>query len=190
MSHFEYVMTLASFVIAFGVARLLGGWARQYALRKRTPSYLLQVAVSVLLLVALLQNAWSFWFARVVTWTFGTFLLMLTSQLALVGAASLIHPPDSYTSGMRDYYFEVRKAVFGLCAVWVVLGGMLDYIYINSLSSALPLDVMFTFRAMGLLIFLYLAWSNRAAHHWVGMAALALLQVGWVLIVSNKPADL
>jgi len=117
MSHFEYVMTLASFVIAFGVARLLGGWARQYALRNRVPVYPLQVAVSVLLLVALLQNAWAFWIGRDVTWTFGAFLLMLTSQLALVGAASLIHPPESYTSGMQNYYFEVQKALFGLCAV-------------------------------------------------------------------------
>lgn len=187
MSHFEYVMTLASFVIAFGVARLLGGWARQYALRNRTPSYLLQVAVSALLLVALLQNAWAFWFARAITWTFTAFLLMLVSQLALVGAATLIHPPESYTSSIRDYYFEVRKAVFGLCAVWVVLGGILDYIFIDSLPGDLPLGVMFAFRAMALFIFFYLAWSDRAAHHWVGIAALVMIQAGWVLLVSNNP---
>jgi len=24
-------------------------------------------------------------------------------------------------SGMREYHFEVRKAVFGLCAAWIVL---------------------------------------------------------------------
>jgi len=138
------------------------------------------------LLVALLQNAWAFWFARDIAWTFGTFLLMLASQLALVGAATLIHPPDSYTSGLRDYYFEVREAVFGLCAVWIVLGGILDYVYINSLSSELPFGVMFAFRAMGLLIFSYLAWSDRVAHHWVGIGALVMLQVGWVLTVSNN----
>jgi len=59
MSYFEYVMMLASFVIAFGVARLLGGWAKQYALCKRIPFQPLRVAVSVPLLVALLQNAWA-----------------------------------------------------------------------------------------------------------------------------------
>ena len=190
MSHFEYVMTLASFVIAFGVARLLGGWARQYALRHQTPSYLLQVAVSVLLLVALLQNAWAFWFARVITGTFATFLLMLTSQLALVGAASLIHAPDGYTSGMRDYYFEVRKAVFGLCAVWVVLGGILDYVYIDALPGVLSFGIMFAFRVMGLLIFLYMAWSDSAAQHWAGITALSMLQVGWVLTVSENAGAL
>jgi len=186
MSHFEYVMMLASFVIAFGVARLLGGWARQYAFRSRSRAYPLQVAVSALLLVALLQNAWAFWSARVITWTFATFLLMLASQLALVGSASLIHPPDGYTSGIRDYCFEVRTAVFGLCAVWIVLGGILEVIYIDSLSSALPFNVMFAFRAVGLMAFLYMAWSDRAAHHWVGIVVLVLLQAGWVLTVSNN----
>jgi len=188
MTHFEYVMTLASFVIAFGVARLLGGWARQYALRKQAPPYFLQVAVSVVLLVALLQNAWAFWFARAITWTFGTFLLMLTSQLALVGAATLIHCPDSYTSGIRDYYYEVRKAVFGLCAVWVVAGGILDYIYSNSLSGDLPLGVMFAFRTMGLVLFLFMAWSDRAAHHWAALGSLVILQAGWIVVVSNDVA--
>jgi len=189
MSRFEYVMTLASFVIAFGVSRLLGGWARQYALRHRIPIDPLQVVVSALLLVALLQNVWAFWFAREIIWTFGVFLLMLVSQLALVGAATLIHPPDSYASSIRDYYFEVRRAVFGLCAVWIVVGGILDDMFINSLPGNLPLAVMFAFRVAGLCIFLFLAWSDRPTHHWVGIAALVLIQAGWVITVSNNPSS-
>jgi len=68
-----------------------------------------------------------------------------------------------------------------------VLGGLLDYIYINSLSSQLPIGIMFAVRSIGLVVFVYMAWSNRAAHHWVGMAVLVMLQVGWVLAVSNNP---
>jgi len=58
MAQFEYVTTLASFIVAFGVARLLAGWVRQYLERNETPVYPLQVAISALLLVSLLQNTW------------------------------------------------------------------------------------------------------------------------------------
>lgn len=110
MAQFEYVTALVSFVVAFGVSRLLAGWARQYVFRVQTPMYALQVAASALMLVGLLQSTWAFWWARDVPWTFGTFFLMLLTQLALVGASALIHPPVDRSSSIRDYYFDVRPA--------------------------------------------------------------------------------
>jgi hypothetical protein len=114
LDHFEYVTTLAAFIVAFGVSRLLAGWVQQFTHRSRTPIYPLQLAVSGLMLIALLQNTWAMWFARDVIWTFGSFLLMLLTQLALVGASALIHPPLDHPSSVRDHYFEVRQATFGL----------------------------------------------------------------------------
>ena len=67
LAQFEYVTTLVSFVVAFGVSRLLAGWARQYALRAQTRIYPLQVATSVLLLIGLLQSTWAFWIYRDLT---------------------------------------------------------------------------------------------------------------------------
>ena len=120
--------------------------------------------------------------------TFGTFLGMLLTQLALVVASTLIHPPDSHFSSIRDYYFDVRHAVFGLAAAWVVLGGVLDsFILRPSITVVASFEVVLAFRAASLCIFAVMAWSDRPAHHWVGLAALAALQIGFVVSVSNDP---
>lgn len=187
MAQFEYVTTLASFIVAFGVARLLAGWVRQYLEHNETPVYPLQVAISALLLVSLLQNSWAMWVARDIVWTFGTFSLLIASSLSLVGACSLIHPPVTHFGGIQEYYFGVRRAVFGLCAVWIVIGASMDWIVSSSLPIELPLGIMYTFRLLALCLFVVLMWSPRPSHHWAGFAVAATLQVGWILTVSYDP---
>jgi hypothetical protein len=180
---------LVSFVVAFGVARLLAGSARQYVFRAQTPIYPLQVSVSALLLVGLLQSTWAFWFARDLVWTFGSFLLMLLTQLSLLGAAALIHPPVDHSSSIRDYYFDVRRAVFGLCAAWIILGGITDFVFLRSgfYPPEIPFDVVVTFRTVALGIFVLMTWSNRPVLHWAGLAMAAVLQFVWILGISNNP---
>ena len=187
MAQFEYVTTLASFIVAFGVARLLAGWVRQYLECNETPVYPLQVAVSALLLVSLLQNAWSMWIAHDIVWTFGTFSLLIVSNLALVGACSLIHPPVTHSGSTQEYYFGVRRAVFGLSAVWIVIGASMDWILVSSLPIELPLGIMYNFRLLALCLFVFLMWSPRPSHHWFGFAVAVTLQVGWILAVSYDP---
>jgi hypothetical protein len=148
------------------------------------------VAVSALLLIGLLQNAWAMWLARDVIWTFGTFLLYVFTVLALVGASALVHPPLDHPSSTRDHYFEVRPAVFGLCAAWIILGGIMDFIgAVNTPGPAvMPYDLMFTVRGVAILTFAFMAWSDRPSHHWAGCAVSAVIQIVWVLGVSNSPA--
>jgi len=191
LTHFEYVTTLLSFVVAFGVSRLLAGWVQQYLRRSQSPVDTLQVAVSFMLLIALLQNTWAMWAARDAIWTFGTFLLLVFNLLALVGASALIHPPPDHPSSNRDYYFEVRHAVFGLCAAWVILGGILDAVGL-ALGPPdrpdLPYGTMFSLRGVAALTFGFMAWSDRPALHWACLAVSAALQLAWILGVSNSPA--
>jgi hypothetical protein len=187
LGQFEYVTTLVSFVVAFGVARLLAGWARQYALRAQTRIYPLQVAASALLLIALLQSTWAFWIYRDITWTFLTFLGMLLTQLALVGASALIHPPDGHFSSIRDYYFDVRHAVFGLTAAWLALGGVLAFFLRPSITVVASFEDVVAIRAASLCIFAVLAWSDRPAYHWVGFAALAALQIWFIVSFTYDP---
>lgn len=141
------------------------------------------------MLVALLQSTWAFWFARDVVWTFGTFLLMLLTQLSLVGAAALIHQPVGHSSSARDYYFDVRQAVFGLCAAWIVLGGITDFAFIRSgfYPPELPFDLIVIFRAAALSIFVLMAWSRRPSHHWAGLLLATILQILWIVGISNNP---
>jgi hypothetical protein len=188
MDQFEYVTTMASFVVAFGVSRLIAGWAQQFIHRRETPAYPLQVAVSVLMLIALLQNTWAMWFTRDVIWTFGTFLLMVFSQLALVGAAALIHPPLNHTTSIREHYFEVRHAVFGLCAVWIIIGATIDSVLAVTVPGiSMHWGMMLTIRGVAFLTFLFMAWSDRPSLHWACFAVSALLQLGWILEVTNSP---
>jgi len=116
--------------------------------------------VSALILIALLQNAWAMWFARDVVWTFGTFLLYVFTVLALVGASALVHPPLDHPSSIRDHYFDVRRAVFGLCAAWIALGGIMDFIVAVNWPDpiVMPYGIMFTVRGVALLTFALMAW--------------------------------
>lgn len=181
MTQFEYITTLASFIVAFGVSRVLAGWVQQFIRRRESPIYPLQLAVSALMLLALLQNSWAMWLARKADWTFLSFLLLILLQLALVGALALINPPADHASSIRDHYFDVRKAAFGLCAAWITLGGIFDGI--NPLTSAQPLNpdlpygLMYSIRGVALLVFGFMAWSDRESHHWAGFSVAALIQV-------------
>ena len=187
MTQFEYVTTLASFIVAFGVSRLLAGWVRQYLCRKETPTYPLQLAVSALILFALLQNTWAMWLFRNATWTFGHFLLLILVQLALVGASALIHPPPDYSSSIRDYYFEVRKAVYGLCVVWITSGAILDMFFMMTVPGDLPYGLMFSIRGVAFLVFVFMAWSGRSSHHWAGLTVAGVIQFLWILGITYNP---
>ncbi len=186
MDQFSYVTLLVSFVVAFGVSSLLAGWARQYVQRAQTKIYPLQIAASALLLVALVQSTWTFWFYRGVAYTFVTFFLALMIALTQVGAAALILPPRGGTENMRDYYFGVRRAVYGLLGAWIVLGGVQEIVTIGVVSPIAPVGVLVAFRggAVGLCRDGLVEPSRR---HWGALAVLALLQIGWIATVSSNP---
>jgi len=155
LTQFEYVTTLASFIVAFGVSRVLAGWVHQFVRRRETPIYPL--------------------------------------QLAIVGASALINPPPGHPSSIRDYYFDVRKAVFGLCAAWIILGGIFDvvgtWIVSLPLNPDLPYGFMFSIRGVALLVFAFMAWSDRESHHWAGFIVAALIPIGWIPGVSYHPSS-
>lgn len=131
------------------------------------------------------------WLARDAEWTFGSSLLLIFLQLAIVGASALINPPPDHASSIRDHYFDVRKAVFGLCAAWIMLGGIFDTIGSwtdrQPLNPGLPYGLMYSIRGVALLVFVFTAWSDRPSHHWAGFIVAALIQIGWVIGVSYSP---
>ena len=146
-----------------------------------------------MLLLALLQNSWAIWLARKLDWTFASFLLLILLQLAIVGASALINPPPDHPSSIRDRYFDARKAVFGLLAVWIVLGAIFDSIgrfaSTGPLHPDLPIRLMYSIRGVALLVFVSMAWSDRESHHWAGFTVAALLQITWILGVSYHPGS-
>jgi len=100
----------------------------------------------------------------------------------------LINPPPDHTSSIRDHYFDVRKAVFGLCGAWILLGGIFDNIGAwtggQPLNPDLPHGLMYSIRGVALLVFVLMAWSDRQSHHWAGFIVAALIQLAWIIGVS------
>jgi len=189
---FEFATTLASFVIAFGVSRLLAGWVAQVAPRSRTTPYPLQMAVSVFILIALLQAAWAMWLSREVIWTFGLFLLLLFPKLALVGAAGLIHPPNDWPASVRDYYFEARKKVCGLCVVWVAGGAMGEIVLRGEVPEPVSVPwadfvISSAIRCLAIAVLLFMAWSDRPSHHWAALGFGATLLILFTFLSTNAP---
>jgi len=170
-------------VVAFGVSDLLSGWGRQYLTRRSTRPCALQLVASGLLLLALLQSIWGYWGFRDVPWSFGKFILALAPLLALVAAVYLINPVPGEsaeeTADLRAHYFEVSRAIFGLLAVWVALATIVEFVLID---TSLHLGQAVRVAAVTLLV--ALGFTSSPALHWVGLAALASLQLVFIGVVT------
>ncbi len=187
MSQFEYITVLTSFVVAVGVSQLLSGWGRLYLNRRTAPPYRLQVAASVLLLVALLQSIWGYWAFRAVSWDFGRFLVVLAPLLPLVGATYLIVPPVGDTPGgspsPQEHYFAVHRVLFSLLAAWVALGTVTELVLVE--PALHPGQLV---RLVAVALLLALGLTARPALHWAGLAVLATLQILFVRLVTPSLA--
>jgi hypothetical protein len=52
------------------------------------------------------------------------------------------------------------------------------------LNPELPIGLMYSIRGVALLVFVFMAWSDRQSHHWAGFTVAALIQIAWILGVS------
>ncbi len=183
MSKFEYITVLTSLVVAVGVSQLISGWGRLYLNRSEARPYALQAAVSVLLLVALLQSTWGYWGFRDASWDFFRFMLALAPLLPIVGASYLILPrgegPTGSSRSPRDHYFAVHRVVFLLLAAWIALGTIAELALVEP-----ELHLGQGVRLVATILLLALAFTRRPSLHWAGMALLAILQLLFVLFVT------
>lgn len=183
MSQFEYITVLTSFVVAVGMSQLLSGWGRLYLARKSEPPFPLQVAASVLLLIALLQSIWGYWGFRDVSWDFARFLLVLAPLLPLVVATYLVLPPPISSStarpSPRDHYFAVHRAVFLLLATWIALGALAEFVLAER-----HLHLGQGVRVVAVALLIGLGFTTRPAVHWVVLTLLGVGQLLFIRIVT------
>ena len=182
MSEFEFIVVLMSFIVAFGASELLSGWGRQYLTRASSKPYPLQLAVSALVFLALIQSLWGYWGFRSVSWDFGSFILALTPLLPIVGAAGIILPPAGDMADQkspRQHYESVYRAIFVLLAMWVAFGTLTEVILVDS-----SLHLGQAARLLGVLILISLSFTSKPAIHWVGLGILAALQLVFVGVVT------
>ncbi len=173
MSQFEFVIVLMSFVVAFAISEILAGWGRQFAQREHVKVSGLQLAASVLLLLALVQAVWGYWNFREIEWTLLRFLVAFLPLLVLSTAPFFMTPHIS-ESGVTDageHYFRVRPLLFGILGAYVLLNALTELV----LSSPAPLGAQ-AIRLIAVALFVGLAVSREPRVHWAGLTILLILQ--------------
>jgi hypothetical protein len=116
---FPHIRIVMGMVIGLGVTRLLSGVARivQHPTQYRLYSVHLAWVASVLL--ALVHFWWwEFGLYQIQTWSFGTYLFIISYAIALFLLCALLFPDsmhgyDSY----EDYFYSRRAWFFGLQAI-------------------------------------------------------------------------
>jgi hypothetical protein len=175
MSSFEFVLVSIAIVLGFGISEILGGWGRQIRHRHDVPSYPLQVVASAWLLSLSLRYLWTLWTLHAAEWTYAGYLLVAVPALLLALAAHLIRvEPESLRRTPREQYFESARPFYGLMAIFPLFG------MANALYHAADLQARYgtstgPFRLVWpvtVAACLWLAYSRRPSHHWVGLALL------------------
>jgi hypothetical protein len=174
MSQFEYLAVLLSIVVAFAISEILSGWGRLIRRRARIRPYWLLTSWSAIALVVMILFWWSAWDYRTSSWTFFSFLALLSAALTFVILAFVLTPAVSGASSpdLRDYYFRNRTWIFGLWALVLVQVAAVDLIV-----ARLPLwHVANAIRALGFAIAVSLMRSQTEGIH----VALMLASCGLV----------
>ena len=151
MSKFEFLMMIASVVVAVGLSEIVAGWGR--LLRSDNPSIKfdwIHIGFSLIFLLGFI-NYWTG------MWSYHPLELKYTGQIAflvlpslfIVLAAYAISPavPESGPLDCRDYYLRKRKAIWFSWGTFVLSSQVADRVIAG-------LD---TFSINGLLIFLPMA---------------------------------
>jgi hypothetical protein len=175
MSRFEYLSVLLSVVVGFAISEILSGWGSLIRRRAQLRPYWLLTSWSVLALVVMILFWWSAWdYHTTSSWTFFSFLAVLSAALTFVILAFVLTPTvsEDSTPDLRDYYFRNRTWIFGLWALVLVQVAAVDVIV-----ARLPLwHVANAIRALGFAVAVALMRSQAERVH----AALMLASCGLV----------
>jgi len=127
MRPFEFVMILISIILALGVKELLSGVSR--ILRGELKPYWIHGIWIGVLFIMQLQYSWTLFDLEArEEWVFLDLLRLLTPTITLFLVSSLLFPARDRDAGLSEFYFEIRKPVFGL------LTGLMLYYTVLSLS--------------------------------------------------------
>lgn len=153
MSQFEYISVAVSLVLTFSVARLLSGVPYLF-LGER--GYWVHTLWCTLATVNFATFWWFFWNYHVVqTWTLGSFLMVL-SYPAICYVSTVILMPADASSGTdwRAYFFRVRRGIFLVFGISVVMLGAITILVLGAPLLAPPLYLSALFASIYLVGFL------------------------------------
>lgn len=122
MTLFEYLAIAYGLLFSVAALRILGGLP--YAVEK-SRRYWVHVAITLVLLLAVIGAFWTLWSLRDIRWTFSRFLLVLMIPGVLYYLAALAIPenPEQVESWF-DHYYTVQRRFFTGFALWGVVAAV------------------------------------------------------------------
>jgi hypothetical protein len=183
MSQFEFFLTLASVVMAIGVAEVAGGWGRQLRAGDNVQSDWLHLGWTI----AILLNGLVYWIG---IWPYSDieflyvgqvfFLVIPTIFFVLLCFAITPVLPESAEFSVRDYYLEKRREIFLAYTTFLAMSVAADLAIagIGNVLSMVP--AMIIMACLLLLVF----FRNVILHSVVMLCALA-----WLTAVAFFPLN-
>jgi hypothetical protein len=113
---FEYLAIAYGLLFSLAALRILGGLP--YAVEKAR-RYWVHLAMTLVLLLAVIGAFWTLWSLRDIRWTFSRFLLVLTIPGILYYLAALAIPENpEQVESWGDHYYTVHRRFFAGFALW------------------------------------------------------------------------
>lgn len=142
MDAFSYLSVLLSIIIGLGITQILTAIGRIIRHRDRVRADWLPILWAVVLLVVYVQVWWAMFGLRFVrTWTFSSFLLVLTQTATLYVMAAVVLPEqiDEPRIDLYAYYERQHRWFFGFFLATLVVSVAKDVAINNALPARLNL---------------------------------------------------
>jgi hypothetical protein len=180
MSGFEFVLVLYSIIVGLGISEILSGFGEQIRARHRMSVYPLQIALSFLLMFYGTTFLWGFWTFRDIVWTFPLYISMAAMPMIISLASRVVRVDTAIDApSPKEQYFHSARPVYLLLALVPAVLVALSFASAlgDSVRDRPDLVQLTAVRMLTSIGVLYLAWSQRAIVHWIGIGALFLLTV-------------
>ena len=183
MTLFEYISIANSLVFSFAALRLVAGLPHAIDPTRRYSVHLFYV---FFIMFATAAAFWAQWSLREVNWNFLLFLLILGGPAVIYFmACTLIPDQPSSVLSWRDYFFSVRRNLFGGLCLWALF-----QVVASTLLLHIPLLHPYRLVQLGLLTLgvAGLASNSPSGHRLILIWAAVVMIVG--TFVFLRPGSL
>lgn len=179
MSKFEFLMMIASVVVAVGMTEIVGGWGRL----ARTPASVrfdwLHLGWTIYILLYAIQYWIGMWsYQQLEIGYVGQIYFLVIPTIFIVLAAYVITPdvPLDAELDVRSYYWRKRRVVFLSLATFSVAAWMADLVIAGVDSLEINFMILSILTAASMVL---LAFSSRSWIHWL------VLGISFLLLIVN-----
>jgi len=117
MTQFEYLASLISIVIAFGISQVLRSWGSLLNNRRRVSTYWVYSAWSVMIVMFMILFWWELWQYRTLEqWSFVALVWTIINAMFIVLAAHILLPStaEQREIDLESFYYQSAPLFFGL----------------------------------------------------------------------------